>query len=49
MTNIRRFEDVEAWKKGRELAKGIYTVTGKGGFAKDYVQCQGAAPTRPRK
>jgi len=36
MTNIRRFEDIEAWKQGRELAKDIYAVTGKGGFAKDY-------------
>jgi len=36
MTQINRFEDIEAWKKGRELAKGIYTVTAKGDFAKDY-------------
>ena len=33
---IERFEDIEAWKKGRELAKDIYAVTGKGEFAKDY-------------
>ena len=37
MANIRRFEDIEAWKKGRELAKDIYTVTGKGEFARDYA------------
>jgi len=36
MTNIRRFEDIEAWKKGRELAKDIYAVTGKGECARDY-------------
>jgi len=36
MTQIDRFEDIEAWKKGRELAKAIYTVTGKGEFARDY-------------
>ncbi len=36
MTNIRQFEDIEAWKQGRELAAGIYAVTGKGEFAKDY-------------
>jgi len=36
MANITRFEDIEAWKKGRELAKGIYTVTAKGEFARDY-------------
>ena len=33
---IESFEDIEAWKKGRELAKDIYTATGKGEFAKDY-------------
>jgi hypothetical protein len=33
---IKRFEDIEAWKQGRELAKDIYAVTGKGEFAKDY-------------
>lgn len=36
MTKIEKFEDIEAWKKGRELAKDIYTVTGKGDFARDY-------------
>jgi len=36
MSKIEKFEDIEAWKKGRELAKGIYTVTAKGEFAKDY-------------
>ena len=35
MANIRRFEDIEAWKKGRELAKDIYTVTRKGEFTRD--------------
>ena len=36
MANITRFEDIEAWKKGRELAKDIYTVTATGEFARDY-------------
>ena len=36
MANIKQFEDIEAWKKGRALAKGIYTVTAEGAFAKDY-------------
>jgi len=36
MTKIEKFEDIEAWKKGRELAKDIYTVTGKGEFARDF-------------
>ena len=33
---IEKFENIEAWKKGRELAKDIYAVTGKGEFARDY-------------
>ena len=33
---IEKFEDIEAWKKARELAKGIYHATSKGDFAKDY-------------
>jgi four helix bundle protein len=36
MARISQFEDIEAWKKGRELAKGIYTVTARGEFARDY-------------
>ena len=36
MTKIEKFENIEAWKKGRELAKDIYAVTGKGEFARDY-------------
>jgi len=49
MSKIEKFEDMEAWKKGRGLAKDIYAVTGNGELARDYVQCQGATPTRPRK
>ena len=33
---IERFEDIEAWKKARELVKSIYQVTREGDFAKDY-------------
>lgn len=36
MANIRQFEDIEAWKTGRELAKDVYTVTSKGEFTRDY-------------
>ena len=36
MVNIRRFEDIEAWKQGRALAKDIYAVTSKGEFGRDY-------------
>ncbi|MDA7615196.1 four helix bundle protein [Akkermansiaceae bacterium] len=33
---IERFEDIEGWKKGRELTKLVYSFTRKGAFAKDY-------------
>ncbi|MFN3429187.1 MAG: four helix bundle protein [Candidatus Sericytochromatia bacterium] len=35
MTTINRFEDIEAWKKARLLAKAIYQVTSLGTFAHD--------------
>ena len=38
MTNIRRFEDIEAWKKGRDLAENTYAVTRKGKFDTVYEQ-----------
>jgi four helix bundle protein len=36
MATIRRFEDIEAWQKARELAQEIYLLTEKGTFSKDY-------------
>jgi len=33
---IERFEDIEAWKKARELVNSVYSVTSEGPFAKDY-------------
>jgi four helix bundle protein len=33
---IKRFEDIEAWQKARELAKIIYIVTSMGKFSKDF-------------
>ncbi len=36
MSSIQRFEDIEAWKQGRELTKSIYTLTGKGEFAREF-------------
>ena len=33
---IERFEDIECWQLGRELAKKVYAVSGKGRFARDY-------------
>jgi len=36
MTTIKRFEDIIAWQKARELVKLVYGVTGNREFAKDY-------------
>lgn len=36
MARIEQFEDIEAWKKARELAQAIYKVTAVGEFARDF-------------
>jgi four helix bundle protein len=36
MATIRRFEDLEAWKKSRLLAQEVWKVSNKGTFARDY-------------
>ena len=36
MSKIKKFEDLIAWQKARELTKEIYTITRQGDFAKDY-------------
>jgi four helix bundle protein len=35
MATIRRFEDIEAWKRARDLTKEAYTITKAGEFARD--------------
>lgn len=37
MATIRHFRDIEAWQKARELANGVYAISGKGLFAKDFA------------
>ncbi len=37
MAKIERFEDIEAWQKGRELAKIIYKITAQGDIARDFA------------
>jgi four helix bundle protein len=32
----RRFEDLIAWQKARELTRKVYKVTGNGSFARDF-------------
>jgi four helix bundle protein len=36
MAKIKRFEDIDAWKKARELTKAIYEVTAQGKIATDF-------------
>jgi len=37
MGKINRFEDIDAWKKARELTKSIYEITDRGDLAKDFA------------
>jgi len=36
MAAIDRFEDILAWQKARELVREIYSVSGQGGFVRDF-------------
>ena len=36
MATFQRFEDIEAWKKARELTLKIYAITNSGTFSKDF-------------
>ncbi len=36
MPTIRRFEEIEAWKTARELAKLIYALSNQGKFERDF-------------
>ena len=36
MAKIKRFEDIMAWQKARELVKEVYKISSKGGFGKDF-------------
>lgn len=37
MPTLKNVEELEAWKKARELAKAIYTLTALGPLARDFV------------
>ena len=37
MATFRRFEDIEAWKRGRELNVRVYELSSSGAFAKDFA------------
>ncbi len=36
MGTFKKFEEIECWKKARELTRRIYEVSGKGNFVKDF-------------
>ena len=36
MATFKRFEDIEAWQKARELTKQIYRTANRGPFARDF-------------
>lgn len=36
MAKIERFEDLQSWQKGRQLANQIYDLTSRAGFSKDF-------------
>ena len=37
MPSVKRFEDLDIWRKSRMLASDIYTITRTGPFAKDFI------------
>ena len=37
MTKIERFEDIEAWKRARELVSDIYQISSTGEFTRDFA------------
>lgn len=36
MATFKRFEDIQAWQKAREITKRIYLISNQGEFAKDF-------------
>ncbi len=36
MATIQRFEDLEVWKKSREICKLVYKLTSKDNFSRDF-------------
>ena len=36
MATFKKFEDIEAWQKSRQLTKQIYRISRTGAFARDY-------------
>ena len=39
MATFKRFEDIQAWQKARQVTKIIYEITSNKSFAKDFGLC----------
>jgi four helix bundle protein len=39
MPTFKRFEDILAWQKARQLTSRVYSITGAGRFAQDFGLC----------
>ncbi len=37
MSGIKRFEEINAWKKARDLVKAVYEASSQSAFSKDYA------------
>lgn len=37
MASFKRFQDIKAWQKARELTRQIYNATAKGAFGRDFA------------
>lgn len=37
MAGIKRFEEIQAWQKARELTRAAYALTGEGKLARDFA------------
>lgn len=37
MATVDKFEDLEAWRKARELVRGVYAATAEKSFARDFA------------
>ena len=37
MATFKSFEEIDAWKKARELTREIYAVSDKGAFSRDFA------------
>lgn len=37
MSTLQRFEDIESWRKARQLANAVYALTRQGEFSRNYA------------